>query len=138
MVLVDSSVFVDFFANRQTVQTAAMKSLLSRGEVCICGLVLTEVLQGIRNDRQYRLIKALLADFPLLGTDTGSFLLAAEIYRSLRRAGVTIRKTNNCIIAAVAVENSVPLLQSDRDFDLIASGTKLKIFDGTGTHTDGA
>jgi len=60
------------------------------------------------------------------------------IYRSLRKEGVTIRKTNDCIIAAVAVENCVPLLHSDRDFDLIASGTKLRIFDGTGTHTHDA
>jgi predicted nucleic acid-binding protein len=130
MTLVDSSVLIDFFSKRPpTDQTAALKRLLrSREEICVCGIILTEILQGIRSDREFRIVRDLLSDFTSLPIADATFRAAAELYRALRKKGVTIRKTNDCIIAAVAIEHRVPLLHSDRDFELIAAHSPLKVF----------
>ena len=128
MVLVDSSVWIDFFHGRATPQVDELERLLERGEgVCTCGIVLTEVLQGIRNDADYRRTLARFDVFPCLPMDRRVFLKAAGIYRSLRRRGFTIRRSVDCMIAAVSIEHGIALLHHDRDFDPMEVHCGLKV-----------
>lgn len=130
MVLVDTTVWIDFFAGHATAQVGALEKSLRDGEdVCICGVILTEVLQGIRTDSAYRRTKARFARFLFLPMKPGTFVYAADLYRALRRRGITIRKPIDCMIAAVAIENDVRLLHNDRDFDPIAEHCGLAVLD---------
>ena len=127
MVLVDTSVWVDFFAGRQTAQVQRLKCLVDGGEaVGLCGLILVEVLQGIREDSECKRIEAILANFLYLQMSRRTFLSAAQVYRSLRAKGVTIRSPVDCVIAACCIENEAWLLHNDRDYDAIASHTELR------------
>ena len=87
-----------------------------REDICVCGVILTEVLQGIRNDSEFQKTKRLFTNLIFLSMPYSVYLIAAEIYRTLRRKGITIRKSVDCMIAAVALENEMPLLHNDKDF----------------------
>ena len=127
MVIVDTTVWVDFFADRAEPHVAALEaSIKQRDDVCICGIILTEVLQGIRKEKDYKKTKDLLDKLIFLPMTHASFIKAAEIYRSLRRKGITIRKPVDCMIASVAIEYDVPVLHNDSDFDLIEKYRGLK------------
>ncbi len=128
MVLVDTTVWIDFFADRPEPHVAALRRIIENGEdLCLCGLVLAEILQGIRSDSAYRRTKDYLSALIYLPMRRATFVRAAEIYRSLRRKGVTIRKPVDCMIASVAIEYSLPLLHNDRDFKQIAGHSKLEV-----------
>ena len=128
MVLIDTSVWIDFFGNRPTRQKDLLETLIRTDEeLCLCGVVLTEVLQGIRSDADYRKTKTYFNALIMLPMVPATFVRAADLYRSLRKEGVTIRKPIDCMIAAVAIENNVVLLHNDRDFDHIARRSALKI-----------
>ena len=128
MVLVDTTVWIDFFAGRDRPHTAALQALIERdGDLCLCGVILAEVLQGIRADSEYRKTRLYLDVLVFLPMHRGVFVRSAEIYRSLRKQGITIRKPVDCMIASVAIEYDLPLLHNDRDFNRIAGKTKLKI-----------
>ena len=95
-----------------------MRRLTDRSEILLGDLILVEVLQGVRAGPQERLISALFAPLPteaLCGTEIA--LKAAANYRALRRAGVTVRGTIDVIVATWCIENRVPLLHNDRDFE---------------------
>ena len=127
MILVDTTVWIDFFAGRTTPHVALLQALLERDEdLCICGLVLAEVLQGIRSDAAYRKTSKHLDALIYLSMCQATFRGAADLYRALRKKGVTIRKPVDCMIAAVAMEHGVRLLHHDRDFDQVAAHSKLK------------
>ena len=130
MILVDTSVWVDFFRGAKSPQREILRRLIEDEEdIAITEIILTEILQGIKYDRDFRRIKALLLDFPIFrprGIET--YLKAAQIYRGCRKKGVTVRKTIDCIIAAICIENNLTLLHHDRDFNLISSCTRLKCF----------
>jgi len=122
VILVDTSVWIDFLLGRDLPHVETLETLISADEdLALCGLVLTEILQGIRDDVDYERTRARLRPLPLLPMDEPVFLKAAEIYRALRRQGVTIRRTNDCLIAAVAIIFGVALLHADADFDRIAA-----------------
>ncbi len=126
-VLVDTTVWIDFFAGRDEPHVARLEELIQADEdLCLCGVILTEVLQGIRSDAAYRKTKDYLNDLLLMPMRQATFVRAAEIYRSLRKKGVTVRKPVDCMIAAVAIECDLRLLHNDRDFDQIAEHSKLK------------
>ena len=100
----------------------------SKGKAfCTCGVVLTEVLQGIREDADYRKTLARFDAFLFLPMNRRIFLKAADMYRSLRRRGITIRKSVDCMIAAVSIEHGVALLHNDRDFDPMEMHCGLKV-----------
>ncbi len=121
-VLVDSTVWIDFFRAFDAPHTRRLKSLLATGEgVCICGHVFAEVLRGTRHDEQYRKVKRHFEAMEYLPMDQQSFKKAADIYRHLRRNGITLKNTVDTFIAAVALEHGVYLLHNDSDFDLVAS-----------------
>ena len=128
MPLIDTTVWIDFFADRPEPHVAALKELiLNNMDLCMCGLILTEVLQGIRHDKDYRKTREYFESLVFLPMRRTTFLHAAELYRSLRKKGITIRKPVDCMIASVAIEYDQPLLHNDRDFDRIARHSKLKI-----------
>ena len=127
MVLVDTTVWIDFFAARFSGHVVALENLIiNREDICICGIVLTEVLQGIRKDSEFKRTRDLFNNLLFLPMSYPVFLKAAEIYRSLRRKGITIRKSVDCMIASVAIENDIPLLHNDKDFEAIEEHCGLK------------
>ena len=130
MVLVDTTVWIDFFADRSEPHVAALQELIENEEdLCLCGVILAEVLQGIRSDADYIETKDYLADLIFLPMRQVTFVRSAELYRSLRKRGVTIRKPVDCMIAAVAIEHDIRLFHNDRDFDYIAKHSKLRVLD---------
>jgi len=130
MVLVDTTVWIDFFADRNEQHVAGLQELIENEEdLCLCGIILAEVLQGIRSDADYVKTKDYLDDLIFLPMRQATFVRAAEVYRSLRKRGVTIRKPVDCMIASFAIEHDVRLLHNDRDFDHIAKHSKLRVCD---------
>jgi len=133
MILVDTTVWVDFFAARPTHQVAAFEQQISEGQdICTCGVILTEVLQGIRDDRAFRKTKSHFENLLYLPMDRRGFVMSADIYRSLRKQGITIRKPLDCMIASVALSHDVPLLHNDRDFNPIEAHHGLKVVQAKG------
>jgi len=117
MILIDTTVWIDFFAGKDLPHVVALERLINnREDICICGIILTEVLQGIRKRREYQKTKELFNTMIYLPMPYSVFLRAAEIYRTLRRKGITIRNSVDCMIASVAMENDIMLLHNDRDF----------------------
>lgn len=117
MIIVDSSVWVDYFNGRETPETNKLDNLLGVEPLAIGDLILTEVLQGFRSDGDYQTAKELLTSltiFEMLGINLA--FKSADNYRSLRKCGITIRKTADVIIATFCIENQNSLLFSDKDF----------------------
>ena len=117
MIMVDSSVWIDYFNGRDTPETRQLDSLLGITPIVIGDIILAEVLQGFRNDKDYNTAKSLLTSltvFDLLGAKMA--LNSADNYRQLRKQGITIRKTADVIIASYCIENNLPLLFADKDF----------------------
>jgi predicted nucleic acid-binding protein len=128
IVVVDTSVWIDFFGGRSARHVETLERLLTAGDdVCLCGVILAEVLQGIRSEIDYRKTKAYFESLLYLPMDRRTFERAAEIYRSLRKKGMTVRKPVDCMIASVAIEQDIPLLHSDRDFDPIERHCGLEV-----------
>ena len=128
MVLVDTTVWIDFFAAKSTPEVAELERLLNEEEeICTCGIILIEVLQGIREDEDYQRTLSRFDTFLFLPMNRQTFVKAAKLYRSLRRRGVTIRKPIDCMIASVAIEHNIALIHNDRDFDPIETHCGLKV-----------
>ena len=130
MTVVDTSVWIDLFAGRDSPHVTVLESLIEdRDDICLCGIILTEVLQGIRDDKEYSETESMLANLILLPMTRETFLLAANIYRTLRTRGITMRNSVDCMIATVCIENNARLLHNDRDFDLLAAQSELQVID---------
>lgn len=117
MILVDSSVWIDYFTGIDSQQTDTLDKTLGVRPVAAGDLILAEVLQGFRHDRDYKKAKALfdtVTIFEMLGREMA--LASAENFRSLRKKGITIRKTADVIIATFCIKQRLPLLFSDKDF----------------------
>lgn len=119
-VLVDSTVCIDLFNGRETAQTAKLEQCFRNyDEICYCGFVLTEVLQGIRDGKQWASAKREFENLTYLESDRSTFELGAAIYRELRRQGTTIRNSMDCLISAVAIQHGVNFLENYRDYKFI-------------------
>ena len=117
MILVDTSVWIDYLNGKESVLTNILDKALIDGSVAIGDLILLEILQGIKSEREYsktRTALATLDQYEMFGHNMVE--KCAEIFRFLRKKGITIRKTNDVIIATFCIENNLPLLFSDRDF----------------------
>lgn len=117
MIIVDSSVWIDYFNGNNTREADILDNLLDYQEVAIGDLIMLEVLRGFRSDKDYLLAKSHLGSliqFNLLNSALA--LKATEHYRKLRKKGITVRKTADVIIATFCIEHNHPLLYSDRDF----------------------
>ena len=117
MIVVDSSVWIDFLNGRRVPHVAALHVALGSEEIIVGDLMLCEVLQGLDAERAARQVESLLRRFeivPMAG-DTMA-VLAARNFRSLRRRGITVRKTIDLLIGTWCIENRRPLLHNDGDF----------------------
>ena len=118
MILVDSSVWIDYFRGDATTQTEKLDRLLGNEPLAIGDLILTEVLQGFGDDRDFNRARKLLTSLTvidLVGQDIA--IRAAKNFRTLRALGVTVRKTIDTIIATRCIESGYALLHCDRDFE---------------------
>lgn len=120
MLVVDSSVWIDFFVGRPGEARTTLRRLLDEGEVRIVvpDLVLFEVLRGFRLEREFRQARALMETLSIEAVGGADLALeAAQHYRSLRAMGVTVRSGVDVLIATFCIENGYALLHRDRDFD---------------------
>jgi predicted nucleic acid-binding protein len=129
MILVDTSVWIDFLKGASSRERRALHRLIEEEkDISITEIILAEILQGIKEDKDFIAVKDYLLEFPIYrpkGIET--YLRAAGIYRDCRKKGKTIRKTIDCIIAAICIENDLTLFHKDGDFDLIGDCTGLKV-----------
>ena len=129
MILVDSSVWIGYFNGKQSWQTDLLDHMLSNVPIIMGDLILKEVIQGFKSDKDYETAKNHLDKLPF--RQMGGYNVAiqsAQNYRQLRKAGVTVRKTIDIIIATFCIIEGLTLLHDDRDFDPIASHFPLKAF----------
>jgi len=127
MILVDSSVWIDFFNGTACSETNKLNEILGLEEVVIGDLILAEVLQGFRSDTDFKAAKNVLTSlsvYELLGKDMA--IKSANNFRKLRKKGITIRKTADVIIATYCIENKIPLLFTDKDFIPFVDNLRLK------------
>lgn len=128
MIVVDTSVWIDYFNGVASPHTDLLDQLLSRERLIIGALILTEVLQEFRRDADFRTAQTLLDTLefrPMLGQNIA--WLSAKNYRKLRRAGVTVRKTIDVMIGSFCLQNRHSLLHTDRDFDPIEKHLGLSV-----------
>ena len=128
MILVDSSVWIDYFYGQRTWQKYLLVSSLSDVPVIIGDLILAEILLGFRTDSDYESAKSYLNALPF--HEIGGYQVAvqsAQNYRMLRKKGVTVRKTIDVMIGTYCILEGLPLLHDDRDFDPMVSHLSLKV-----------
>lgn len=128
MILVDSSVWIDYFNGVRTRQTDKLDGLLGREPLAIGDLILTEVLQGFDLDSDFANARRLLGSLTLVqigGLDNA--IAAAQNFRRLRKLGVTVRKTIDTLIATRCIESGYDLLHSDRDFEPFVQHLGLRV-----------
>ena len=129
MILVDTSVWIDFLRGRNTPSRSMLHDLITGDEdLCITGIIVTEILQGIRDDKANSETREYLLDYPVYDpSGVMTYVEAANIYRRCQKKGKTVRRTIDCVIAAIALENDLTVFHNDSDFDLIADCTALKV-----------
>ncbi len=128
MVIVDTSVWIDFLRNVINPHTVWLENAILHQEIGLTSLVLCEILQGARTDARFREFRRDLLQFPIF--DSGSTELAiasAQNYRLLRQDGYTVRKTIDCLIATFCMEYGHQLLHNDRDFDAFETRLGLRV-----------
>ena len=117
MIVVDSSVWIDYFGGKNTPAAEKLDSLLGQTPIAAGDLMLVEVLQGFRTDRDFVQARELLLSLTIVKLlNTSIALKSAANFRALRKKGVTVRKTIDTIIATYCIENRLALLYSDKDF----------------------
>ena len=128
MILVDTSVWIDFFNGYDSVEATYLRSCIVDGRsLTIPGLVLTEILQGVRTDVDAARVARVLSAFDVTpNMDSGDYEKAAALYRQCRTKGFTIRSTIDCLIAQLCLRHNYELLAKDRDFDSIGQLAALK------------
>lgn len=135
MVLVDSSVLVDFFRGRDTPAVRRLSEIETSGEEAGWALPLVcfqEILQGAKNEREWKLLRGALESQEIVGPGepVAVHLEAARIFFDCRRKGWTVRSSTDCLIAALALERGDTLLHDDADFDAIAKVRPLRVLRG--------
>lgn len=128
MILVDSSVWIDYFKGTVTFQTQRLDGLLGHQPLAIGDLILTEVLQGFPNKRDFNIARKMLTALTVVdlgGQDIA--IQAAKNFTALRKLGVTVRKTIDTVIATRCIESGYDLLHNDRDFDPFVKHLGLRV-----------
>ncbi len=130
MILVDSSIWIDYFNGKITPQTERLDSSLGNTPIIVGDIILTEVLQGFQNDKDFRVARNLLWGMPFMAMGGRVLALQSAMnYRSLRKKGVTVRKTIDVMIGTFCIHYQLPLLHDDRDFDPMVKFLGLKVID---------
>jgi predicted nucleic acid-binding protein len=130
MVVVDSSVWIDYFNDKNSPETDTLDDSLGTVPVAVGDIMLVEVLQGFRSEKQFYLARKLMLSMDQVNMlDTPLALRSAENYRTLRQQGATVRKTTDCIIATWCIEHQLPLLHCDRDFQPFHDYLGLEVYE---------
>ena len=130
MILVDSSVWIDYFNGKKTAQTEWFDSSLGDTPIIMGDLILTEVLQGFLNDKDFRTARDLLLSIPFMSMGGRELALESAMnYRFLRKRGVTVRKIIDVMIGTFCIHHQLTLLHDDRDFDPMVKLLGLEVID---------
>jgi len=128
LILVDTSVWIDYFSGRKTPQVSRLdRAIDSEEDIVILPVIVTEILQGFRSDKAFQEAEEVVTKLPLVPMDLQAHVDAARLYRNLRRKGVTIRGAVDGIIAQAAILAGAELLTGDKDFTPIARHSPLKL-----------
>ena len=130
MILIDTSAWIEFLRDTGSPTCDLVEELLSQ-DIAICGPVSMEVLAGARDESHLRSLRELTAKAITLIVRLSDYEDAAALYRLCRQQGQTVRNQIDCLIAAVAIRNDVPVLHADADFDVMARYTALRIYSAT-------
>ncbi len=128
MIVVDTSVWIDYFNGKVNTETDFLDNLLAQRVIILGDLILAEILQGFYKDQDYRRARKLLQTFPvveMVGREMAE--KTAQNYRRLRKRGITVRKTIDVMIGTYCIEHDLPLLYTDRDFDPMVEYLGLEI-----------
>lgn len=128
--LVDTSVWIDFFNGKVNPATNLLTELLEEdSEIFTSPVIIQEILQGIKSDKDHDILKEKLFSLNILSIDPIEAALgASDLYRELRKKGITIRETNDILIAFHCIYCNIPILHKDRDFGLISKHSDLKLY----------
>jgi len=128
LILVDSSVWIDYFKGTVTAQTERLDTLLGSEPLAIGDLILTEALQGFAGEQDFKQARKMLTSLTVVELGGQEIAIqAAKNFRALRSLGITVRKTIDTIIATRCIESGYDLLHSDRDFDPFAKLLGLRV-----------
>ena len=129
-VLVDTSVWIDAINGKKNKHTKLLSRFIDEDlQIVICPTIIQEILQGIKSDKDFESVKDSLSGFEVLAVEpTIAAYGAANLYRDIRKKGITIRKSNDCLIAFYCIHHKVTLLHNDEDFNQIAKFSSLKVF----------
>jgi hypothetical protein len=128
MILVDSSVWIDYFNGKINKKTDWLDEALGVEPIIVGDIILAEVLQGFQNEKDFKTAKNLLLEFPfveMLGQEIA--IKSAINYRKLRQKGITVRKTIDIMIGTFCIHHNFALLHNDRDFDALEKHLDLKV-----------
>lgn len=127
--IVDSSTWIDFLCKKEERHVTLLKEAIVDNCVLILPVIMQEILLGIKEDKLFSSVKNILNDYKIV---IGSEILlthgAVDLYRYLRKKGISIRKPNDCLIAFTCIHYNLPIIHNDKDFDNIAKHTSLKIY----------
>ena len=127
-ILVDTSVWVNFFKDVETAANRFLNHNFTNIIIATCPTIVQEILQGVVTDTDEQIVKLYFDNLTKLTEDPYEIAIeAADLYRTLRKRGITVRKPNDCLIAMYAIKNGITLLNDDRDFQLIAKHSSLKV-----------
>jgi len=126
VILIDSSAWIEFLRDTGSPICQRVDDLLA-AEIATCDVVRMEVLAGARNEQHLQQLRRLLARASNLPTEPVDYDAAAALYRTCRQQGHTVRKLIDCLIAAVAIRDDIPILHMDVDFDILAQHTALQV-----------
>ena len=129
-ILVDTTVWIDAINGKRTWQVTLLEQLIEVDKVVTCPIIIQEILQGIRLDSDFKQIKENLTGFKVLSLDPiGAAVDSASLYRKIRKQGITIRKSNDCLIATYAISHRISLLHNDADFTKISLYSELMVLE---------
>jgi predicted nucleic acid-binding protein len=131
MILVDTSVLIDFFRGKKNAATRRFRTVLEQNlPFGITSFIFQEVLQGAKTEREYGRLRKYLSTqrFYHPNSPLNSFEAAARLYFECRKKGITIRSTIDCLVAQITIENNLALLHNDRDFEAMSAVVPLKFW----------
>lgn len=127
MVLVDTSVWIDFFSDKESREVSYLtEAIESEESICYTGVILQELFQGIQSSKERNFIENSFLPFVELFPSRSTYKLAAELFRKSRKAGHPIRSSMDCLIASCCIENGALILENDRDYEFISQVSKLR------------